>query len=65
MEKFGELELMEDTKVTFSTDVTIDGNTLEKGTYAIYHNTKCKKLGMYILYTEHTGNGDSTRMGLS
>lgn len=44
------------TKVTFSTDVTIDGNTLEKGTYAIFTKPNAKNWDVYF-YTEHKGNG--------
>lgn len=44
------------TKVTFSTDVTIDGNPLKKGTYAIFTKPSATAWDIY-LYTEHKGSG--------
>ena len=44
------------TKITFSTDVTINGQTLEKGTYAIF--TKPTKTNWEVyFYSEFKGNG--------
>ena len=44
------------TKITFSTDFSIDGKELKKGTYAVF--TKPSKTSWDIyLYTEHKGNG--------
>jgi hypothetical protein len=44
------------TKITFSSDVSIDGNTLKKGTYAIF--TKPNKDAWDIFfYTDYKGNG--------
>jgi len=44
------------TKVTFSDDVTIDGNTLKKGTYAIFTKPAAEAWEVYF-YTEHQGGG--------
>lgn len=44
------------TKVTFSTDVSIDGKNLAKGTYAVFTKPNKKTWDVYF-YTEHKGNG--------
>jgi len=44
----------QNTKVTFSDDVTIDGKTLKKGTYAVY--TKPGKDAWEVLFYSDTNN---------
>ncbi|MCK0178328.1 DUF2911 domain-containing protein [Flavobacteriaceae bacterium S0862] len=44
------------TKITFSDDVTIDGQTLEAGTYAIFTRPGETTWDVYF-YTEYQGNG--------
>ncbi|MDY7396645.1 DUF2911 domain-containing protein [Aureibaculum sp. 2210JD6-5] len=44
------------TKITFGNDVTIDGDTLKKGTYAIFTKPNPESWEVYF-YTEHAGNG--------
>jgi hypothetical protein len=44
------------TKITFSTEVTIDGDTLKKGTYAIFTKPNTESWDVYF-YTEHGGGG--------
>jgi hypothetical protein len=44
------------TKITFSTDVTIDGDTLKKGTYAIFTKPNTESWDVYF-YTEYSGGG--------
>lgn len=44
------------TKVTFSTDVSIDGQNLKKGTYAIFTKPSATSWEVYF-YTEYKGNG--------
>ncbi len=44
------------TKITFSTDVSIDGQNLKKGTYAIFTKPSATSWEVYF-YTEHKGNG--------
>ena len=56
------------TKITFSDDVTIDGNTLKKGTYAIFSKPAADSWEIYF-YTEHSGGGapqvlDETKVAL-
>ncbi|MCT4698059.1 DUF2911 domain-containing protein [Tenacibaculum haliotis] len=59
----------ENTKVTFSTDVTIDGKELKKGTYALY--TKPGKTSWEVIfYTDATNWGtpqkwDASKVALS
>ena len=44
------------TKITFSSDVTIDGKSLKKGTYAIFTKPGKASWDVYF-YTEHEGSG--------
>jgi len=44
------------TKITFSSDVTIDGKSLKKGTYAIFTKPGKTSWDVYF-YTEYKGNG--------
>jgi len=44
------------TKITFSTDVTIDGQSLKKGTYAIFTKPSKTSWDVYF-YTEYKGSG--------
>lgn len=44
------------TKITFGNDVTIDGKSLEKGTYAIFTKPTAESWDVYF-YTEHSGGG--------
>ncbi|MEE9407863.1 MAG: DUF2911 domain-containing protein [Polaribacter sp.] len=44
------------TKITFSSDVTIDGKPLKKGTYAIFTKPGKTSWDVYF-YTEHKGSG--------
>jgi hypothetical protein len=44
------------TKITFSSDVTIAGKSLKKGTYAIFTKPGKTSWDIYF-YTEHQGNG--------
>ena len=44
------------TKITFSDDVTVDGQTLKAGTYAIFTRPGEKTWDVYF-YTEHQGGG--------
>lgn len=44
------------TKISFSNDITINGQDLSKGTYAIFTIPGTTKWDV-ILYTEHQGNG--------
>lgn len=44
------------TKINFSTDVTIDGQTLKAGSYAIFTKPEANSWEVYF-YTEHQGNG--------
>jgi hypothetical protein len=44
------------TKITFSSDVTIDGKSLKKGTYAIFTKPGKTSWDVYF-YTEHKGSG--------
>ncbi|MCH3884798.1 DUF2911 domain-containing protein [Tenacibaculum aquimarinum] len=44
------------TKITFSTDVSIDGQNLKKGTYAIFTKPSATSWEVYF-YTEYKGNG--------
>lgn len=44
------------TKITFSTDVTIDGQNLAAGTYAIFTKPGVESWDVYF-YTEHNGGG--------
>ncbi|MGB0879620.1 MAG: DUF2911 domain-containing protein [Polaribacter sp.] len=44
------------TKVTFSTDITIDGNVLKKGTYAIFTKPEKDSWDVYF-YTDYKGGG--------
>ena len=46
----------ENTKLTFSTDITIDGKTVQKGTYALY-TIPGKETWDVILYSEATNWG--------
>ena len=49
----------ENTKVTFSTDVTIDGKELKKGTYALY--TKPGKTSWEVIFYSDTTNWGNPR----
>ena len=44
------------TKITFSDDVTIDGDTLRKGTYAIFTKPTAESWEVYF-YTDYAGGG--------
>ena len=44
------------TKITFSTDVTVDGQTLKAGSYAVYTKPNEKSWEVYF-YTEANGGG--------
>ena len=44
------------TKITFSDDVTIDGDTLKKGTYAIFTKPTAESWEVYF-YTDYAGGG--------
>ena len=44
------------TKITFSDDVTIDGDTLKKGTYAIFTKPSAESWEVYF-YTDYKGGG--------
>ena len=44
------------TKITFGSDVTIDGKSIKKGTYAIFTKPGKTTWDVY-LYTEHEGSG--------
>ena len=44
------------TKITFGDDVTIDGNTLKKGTYAIFTKPNAESWEVYF-YTDYAGGG--------
>jgi hypothetical protein len=44
------------TKITFGDDVTIDGNTLKKGTYAIFTKPTAESWEVYF-YTDYAGGG--------
>ncbi len=44
------------TKITFSDDVTIDGDTLKKGTYAIFTKPNAESWDVYF-YTDYKGGG--------
>ena len=44
------------TKITFSTDVTIDGKPLKKGTYAIFTKPSATTWDVYF-YTDYKGGG--------
>jgi len=44
------------TKITFSDDVTIEGDTLKKGTYAIFTKPNAESWDVYF-YTDHKGGG--------
>ena len=44
------------TKITFSDDVTIDGDTLKKGTYAIFTKPTAESWEVYF-YTDYVGGG--------
>jgi hypothetical protein len=44
------------TKITFDSDVTLDGKTLNKGTYAIFTKPSASSWEIYF-YTEFKGNG--------
>jgi hypothetical protein len=44
------------TKITFSSEITINGNTLEKGTYAIFTRPNEDAWDLYF-YTEYKGSG--------
>jgi len=44
------------TKITFGTDVTIDGDTLKKGTYAIFTKPNTESWDVYF-YTDYAGGG--------
>ena len=44
------------TKITFGNDVTIDGNTLKKGTYAIFTKPTADAWEVYF-YTDYAGGG--------
>jgi hypothetical protein len=49
------------TKITFSSDVTIEGNTLEKATYAIFTRPGETAWDIYF-YTEYKGSGAPKKM---
>lgn len=44
------------TKISFSDDVTIDGDTLKKGTYAIFTKPTAESWDVYF-YTDYAGGG--------
>lgn len=44
------------TKITFSNDVTVDGQALKKGTYAIFTKPNATSWDVYF-YTDHAGGG--------
>ncbi|MEN3322380.1 DUF2911 domain-containing protein [Mariniflexile soesokkakense] len=44
------------TKITFSTDVTVDGQTLKAGTYAIFTKPEAEKWEVYF-YSDYSGGG--------
>ena len=44
------------TKISFGDDVTIDGNTLKKGTYAIFTKPTAESWEVYF-YTDYAGGG--------
>lgn len=44
------------TKITFSDDVVVDGQTLKAGSYAIFTKPSAKSWDVYF-YTEHQGGG--------
>ena len=44
------------TKITFNDDITINGDTLSKGTYAIFTKPNVDKWNVYF-YTEYAGGG--------
>jgi len=44
------------TKITFGTDVTIEGDTLKKGTYAIFTKPSAESWEVYF-YTDYAGGG--------
>lgn len=45
------------TKITFSTDVSVGGQTLKAGSYAIFTKPGVDSWDVYF-YTEHNGNGE-------
>ena len=52
------------TKITFSSDVTINGSTLEKGTYAIFTKPNEGAWDFYF-YTEYKGSGAPSDLDMS
>jgi hypothetical protein len=52
------------TTISFSSDVTINGNTLEKGTYAIFTKPNEDAWDFYF-YTEYKGSGAPSALDMS